>query len=172
MANGVTVVGGGIGGLITAVACREAGLDVRVLEAKKALGGRARSLDGPYGANWGPHVLYANGSLWQWLDERGLGEPAARVAWSAPIRFRAQGRARRVPPSALMRAVLRLRSVDVPQDPSFAEWAGAVVGDEAATLAARPAGPLIFDADPGDSRPRSSWDASARSPPFPRRLGM
>jgi phytoene dehydrogenase-like protein len=149
MARPVTIVGAGIGGLVTAVACREAGLDVQLFEAKKAPGGRARSLDGDYRANWGPHVLYASGSFWQWLDERGLGEPAARVARTAPIRFRTRGRACRVPPQALMRCMLRLRSADPPDDVSFAEWARDLVGERAAALAARLAGALVFDADPG-----------------------
>jgi hypothetical protein len=34
---------------------------------------------------WGPHVLYADGPLWRWLDERGLARPAARLAAVAGV---------------------------------------------------------------------------------------
>ena len=68
----ITVVGGGLAGLTAAIACAEEGAEVRLLEAHEQLGGRARSADGPYKANLGPHALYNDGPFWDWLSERGL----------------------------------------------------------------------------------------------------
>ena len=51
-----------------------------LLEAHDDLGGRARSTDGPYKANLGPHVLYKDGPFWRWLRERDLMPPYARAA--------------------------------------------------------------------------------------------
>ncbi|HEX4806722.1 MAG TPA: NAD(P)-binding protein, partial [Conexibacter sp.] len=36
----ITVVGGGVAGLVAAIACAEAGAPVRLLEAHETLGGR------------------------------------------------------------------------------------------------------------------------------------
>ena len=63
----ITVVGGGMAGLTAAIASAEGGARVRLLEAHEALGGRARSMGGPYKANFGPHVIYKDGALWDWL---------------------------------------------------------------------------------------------------------
>jgi phytoene dehydrogenase-like protein len=68
----ITVVGAGLAGLTAAITCAEAGANVSLLEAHSALGGRARSSDGSYKANFGPHVLYKDGPLWEWLLERKL----------------------------------------------------------------------------------------------------
>ena len=43
----ITVVGGGIAGLVASIACAEGGANVRLLEAHAQLGGRGRSTDGP-----------------------------------------------------------------------------------------------------------------------------
>ncbi len=72
MSQQITIVGGGLAGLSAAIACAEGGAKVRLLEAHDALGGRARSNDGPFKANLGPHALYQDGPLWQWLAERKL----------------------------------------------------------------------------------------------------
>ena len=76
MRTQLTIVGGGLGGLVTAISAREAGLEVTLYEARKELGGRARTTPGPHRANWGPHVIYSDGPLWAWLDQRGLARPA------------------------------------------------------------------------------------------------
>jgi phytoene dehydrogenase-like protein len=149
MSGQVTIVGGGIGGLVTAIAAREAGLPVRLLEAKKELGGRGRSLDGPYKANWGPHVLYGSTEMWEWLDARGLGEPAARPVMTAPLRFRFRGRVQRTPPPKVIRAAFRLARMDLPTDRSFLDWGREIIGDEALVRhAAALAGPLLFSHEP------------------------
>ena len=61
----ITIVGGGIAGLTAAIACAEGGANVSLLEAHSAVGGRARSCDGRYKANFGPHVLYKDGLFWR-----------------------------------------------------------------------------------------------------------
>lgn len=60
----VTVVGGGIAGLLSAIAVAEAGSAVPH-EATTTLGGRARISGHPYRANLGPHALYTDGQAWK-----------------------------------------------------------------------------------------------------------
>src|SRR3954465_3004117 len=88
--NEITVVGGGLGGLVAAISCAEGGARVRLLEAHRQLGGRARTSEGAFRANLGPHVIYDDGPLWTWLVERGLAgdEPRSPVRG---IRFRRDG---------------------------------------------------------------------------------
>ena len=74
----VTVIGGGLAGLVAACEAAEAGAPVRLLEARRQLGGRAKSLTGPYAANHGPHALYAGTEMWRWLRARGLHRPTRR----------------------------------------------------------------------------------------------
>src|ERR1039458_10719327 len=92
----ITVVGGGLAGLSAASAWAEGGAKVHLLEAHDSLGGRTRSDDGPFKANLGPHALYQDGPLWQWLAERNLPPPhvgpplggasGARVRWGGAVR--------------------------------------------------------------------------------------
>jgi phytoene dehydrogenase-like protein len=149
MSTQLTIVGGGLGGLVSAIAAREAGLDVRLLESKRELGGRARSTPAPYVANWGPHALYADGPMWKWLDERGLARPSAKPPLRHALLFRQDGKLRRLPGRALTMAVARLRRTEAPADRSFADWAAELVGDEVATRVAHMAGVFSFDHDPG-----------------------
>jgi phytoene dehydrogenase-like protein len=149
MATQLTIVGGGLGGLVSAIAAREAGLDVRLLESKRELGGRARSTPAPYVANWGPHALYADGPMWKWLDERGLARPSAKPPLRHGLLFRQDGKLRRLPGRALTMAVARLHRTEAPADRSFADWAAELVGDEVATRVAHMAGVFSFDHDPG-----------------------
>ena len=90
MRTHLTIVGGGLAGLAAAIAAREAGLEVTLYEERSQLGGRARTVPGAYQANWGPHVLYADGPLWSWLDRRGLARPAYRYPARARVAFRAR----------------------------------------------------------------------------------
>ena len=68
----ITIVGGGIAGLVAAIACAEEGAKVRLVEAHESLGGRGRSSDGPYKANLGPHAMYKDGAFWRWMRERDI----------------------------------------------------------------------------------------------------
>ncbi len=134
----LTVVGGGIGGLTAAIAAAERGSQVRLMESKPTLGGRARTTEGAFRANWGPHVVYSDGSLWRWLDERGLARPAARAPLGAKLVFRENGRGHRLPPRGMVTALWRLRRRDAPADRTFHDWASGVVGEvQARRLAGR-----------------------------------
>lgn len=143
----VTVVGAGLGGLITAIELAEAGLPVEVLEARSRPGGRARSLAGPYAANFGPHALYSTTVLWHWLRRRGL-QGTAIMPKSPRIAFRWNGTVSRLPPRAAL-ALLRLRSVAAPVDEDLRTWATSRWGPEQAAALSAAAGALTFDHDPG-----------------------
>jgi hypothetical protein len=146
----LTIVGGGLAGLVAAIAAREAGLDVTLFEERSQLGGRARTAPGAYQANWGPHVLYADGPLWSWLDRRALARPAYRYPALAQVAFRADRRARVLPPPAVSTGIIRLRNAQAPAGRSFSEWAAERLKDErAAAQIAAFMGVVTFDYDPG-----------------------
>src|SRR2546421_11014787 len=111
----ITVVGGGVAGLVAAISCAEAGERVVLIEASRELGGRARTLDGDFRANFGPHVIYSDGASWAWLRERGL-TPSSKGSPLNGVRFVYDGRSRQRPPLSLVRAVLRLRHEAAPID--------------------------------------------------------
>jgi len=142
----VTVVGGGLGGLTAALACAERGHRVELHAANGQLGGRARSSEGPYVANLGPHALYADGAMWPWLRKRGLLPPAVRPKF---LRFRmqAEGRLRRTYPP-LAWAALRLPR-RAPVDLDYRSWATERVGERAAAAAIGLLSLPTFDHDPG-----------------------
>jgi FAD dependent oxidoreductase len=145
----VHVVGGGIGGLTAAIAAAEHGLSVVLSERRPRLGGRGWTTEGQFKANWGPHVIYSDGTWWEWLQQRGLAEPAARYPMLAPIRIRSGGRARRIPPIGALRALRTLRNVEAPVDTTFSEWASSRVGEVNARRLANFIGVTTYDYDPG-----------------------
>jgi hypothetical protein len=154
----ITVVGGGVAGLVASIACAEGGAPVRLLEAHAELGGRGRTTDGPYVAAFGPHVLYANGTLHAFLRERALLPPVRSAPLLAPIRFRAGGRARALPPGPFLRALPRLWRVrEAPDDVSFRTWASARVGAPAAEQLSHAAGVFSFHHDPGELSAAFVW---------------
>jgi phytoene dehydrogenase-like protein len=154
----ITVVGGGIAGLVASIACAEGGASVRLFEAHERLGGRGRSTDGLYIANFGPHVLYANGTLWRFLRERELLPAVARPPLGG-IFFRAGGTRRRTPPLAFSRAVLRLwRVTEAPDDVSFRAWVAQRCSEQAAELLSRSCGVFAFHHDPGELAASFAWD--------------
>jgi NAD(P)-binding Rossmann-like domain len=145
----MTIVGGGLGGLIAAISVAEAGAGVTLVEAKHTLGGRARSLDGPYGANWGPHALYADGQLWSWLSERDLLPATVEAAVDAGVVFRRDG-TRGPTPFEAFDAVARLaRTGEAPDHISFRRWAEMYVGEERAAELCSLSGVFCFHHDPG-----------------------
>lgn len=163
----VTVVGGGLAGLTAAIACAEGGAKVRLLEAHERLGGRARSADGPYKANLGPHVIYKDGSFWQWLSERDLLPPYAGPPLSG-IRFRWQGVVRRTPPLGTIPAVLRLRGREAPVDQDFRSWVRSHADERTAAMLSAAAGVYTFHHDPGELSAAFVWKHTTRvllSPP-------
>ena len=157
----ITIVGGGIAGLVAAISCAEASLEVRLLEAHEELGGRARSTDGPYKANLGPHVIYKDGPVWNWLREREI-LPPYRGLPLAGIRFRWQGEVRRTPPLGAIPAVMRLRGRQAPADVDFRSWATAQTDERTAEMMSAAAGVYTFHHDPGELSAAFVWSHSVR----------
>jgi phytoene dehydrogenase-like protein len=163
----ITVVGGGLAGLTAAIACAEGGAKVRLLEAYDSLGGRARSTGGPYKANLGPHVIYKDGPLWAWLEERDL-LPAYAGLPLAGVRFRWQGTVRRTPPLSAIPAVLRLRGREAPVELDFRSWAASHTDERTAEMLSAAAGVYTFHHDPGELSAAFVWGHTVRvllSPP-------
>jgi phytoene dehydrogenase-like protein len=160
----ITVVGGGLAGLVAGITCAEAGAGVRLHEAHSTLGGRARTSPPPYIANEGPHVVYADGPLWAWLRERDLigRAPGVPLRAATGSYFRLDGRLRRRPPTALLRMLATARRHRAPVDRSFADWAGDRFGDETARLAANLMGVVTFEADPGRLSAAFVWERLVR----------
>jgi phytoene dehydrogenase-like protein len=157
----ITVVGGGIAGLSAAIAAAEEGASVRLLEKASQVGGRARSSDGDYVANLGPHVIYKDGPFFGWLRERDLMPPFAGPPLSG-LRFRFQGELRRSPPLGSLPSVLRLRGREAPHDRSFRDWAAAHTGEAAAKMLSAAAGVYTFHHDPGELSAAFVWGHSVR----------
>jgi len=157
----ITVIGGGLAGLTAAISCAEQGAEVRVLEAHAELGGRARSMDGPYKANLGPHALLSSNPFWSWLGERNLLPPYARPPLSG-VRFRWRDDIRRVPAVGAAVAALRLRGRTAPVDLDFRTWATDHVGADAAEALARSAGILTYHHDPGELSATFLWEPLVR----------
>src|SRR5580693_7258902 len=124
----ITIVGGGIAGLVAAIACAEEGAKVRLVEAHESLGGRGRSTDGPYKANLGPHAMYKDGAFWRWMRERDV-LPAHASPRLTGVRLRVGGTLRRTPPLGSLPAMLRLRGREAPVATDFRTWAAGHVED-------------------------------------------
>ncbi len=160
----ITVVGGGLGGLTAAIAAAEQGASVDLYEGHQTLGGRARSSEGPYVANDGPHVFYDNGPHWSWLASRGLVTPSARAPLGAltKLRFRHQGRLVALPPGDLAK-LLAKRKVVAPVDRSLRDWAGEQFGAESARQMAGLLGAVTFDHDAGRLSAAFGWERFVRA---------
>ncbi|MFG2534302.1 NAD(P)-binding protein [Streptomyces sp. NPDC048511] len=146
----IHIVGGGLAGLTAAITAAESGVQVTLHEAHHTLGGRARTSDGPYLTNEGPHALYRRGPHWTWLEQRGL---LGRMASVPPLEatrflFRRDGVLRRTPPLAMLR-LSRRNPRTAPVDADFLSWATAQVGEEGARAAAHYVGVALFHHDPG-----------------------
>jgi phytoene dehydrogenase-like protein len=169
----ITIVGGGLAGLTAAITAAEAGAPVHLIEAHDALGGRARSTDGPYKANLGPHVIYKDGPLWAWLRDHDLLPPAARPPLGG-IRVRWQGDIRRTPPLASIPTVLRLRGREAPVDRAFRDWVADHSDEGTAAMLSAAAGVYTFHHDPGELSAAFVWPRTVRAlltpPPVARYL--
>ncbi len=167
----ITIIGGGLAGLTAAISAAEQGSPVRLLEAHEELGGRARSMNGPYKANLGPHALLSNSPFWRWLGDRELLPKYARPPLSG-VRFRWQDAIRRVPAVGAAVAALRLRGRSAPVDVDFRTWATDLVGSDAAEALARSAGILTYYHDPGELSAAFVWEPLVRgllsAPPVAR----
>ncbi|MEF9884426.1 phytoene desaturase family protein [Streptomyces sp. P9-A4] len=146
----LTIIGGGFAGLTAAITAAEAGLKVTVHEAHDTLGGRARTAEGPYATNEGPHALYRGGPHWTWLRQRGLLGPLAPLpaADALRLRFHRAGALRRTPPPGLLRQSLRTAE-RAPADLDFLTWATRLAGERTAREAAAYAAVALFHHAPG-----------------------
>nr|WP_308039768.1 FAD-dependent oxidoreductase [Streptomyces sp. PSKA30] len=146
----MTVIGGGFAGLTAAITAAEAGAKVTVYEAHHTLGGRARTAEGPYRTNEGPHALYNGGPHWAWLKQRDLIGPLATIPplEAARLRLRHRGALRRTPPFAMLK-LLRRSARHAPVDVDFLTWATEQAGEEGARAAAHYAAVALFHHDPG-----------------------
>jgi phytoene dehydrogenase-like protein len=95
------VIGGGLGGLVAAIRRAEHGVPVTLHEARRQLGGRARSTGPPFVANDGPHDIYADGITWRFLHDRRVAVPVARPPAVAAPGSMVRGRIRRMPRAML-----------------------------------------------------------------------
>jgi phytoene dehydrogenase-like protein len=123
---------------------------VTLHEAHHTLGGRARTAQGPYRTNEGPHALYNGGPHWAWLKQRGLIGPLAPIPLleGARLRLRHRGVLRRTPPFAMLK-LLRPGARHAPVDVDFLTWATELAGKEGARAAAHYAAVALFHHDPG-----------------------
>jgi phytoene dehydrogenase-like protein len=157
----ITVIGGGLAGLTAAITCAEGDADVRLLEAHDQLGGRARSTDGPYKANLGPHAIYSGGVLWDWLSARGLMPPLARPPLTG-VRFHFGGAVHRTPPLSLIPPGLRLRGRMAPVEQDFRSWVRDHADERTADFLSALAGVYTFHHDPGELSAAFVWERTQR----------
>jgi len=146
----IHIVGGGLAGLTAAITAAESRAPVTLHEAHHTLGGRARTSEGPYLTNEGPHALYRRGPHWTWLGQRGLLGPIASVPPREGTRFlfHRDGALRRTPPLAMLR-LARRSTRSAPVDSDFLSWATGRAGAAGARAAAHYMGVALFHHDPG-----------------------
>ncbi|MCP3821125.1 NAD(P)-binding protein [Streptomyces sp. A3M-1-3] len=146
----ISVIGGGFAGLTAAISAAEAGLGVTLYESHHTLGGRARTAEGPYRTNEGPHALYNRGPHWTWLKQRDLIGPLGALPplEAARLRLHRNGALHRLPPLAMLR-LLRRPARQAPVDRDFLSWATEEVGAAGARAAAHFTAAALFHHDPG-----------------------
>ncbi|MGW1815997.1 NAD(P)-binding protein [Streptomyces sp. NPDC002125] len=146
----IHIVGGGLAGLTAAITAAESHAPVTLHEAHRTLGGRARTSDGPYLTNEGPHALYRRGPHWTWLSKRGLLGPLASVPprEAARFLFHRGGTLRRTPPLGMLR-LARRSARTAPVGTDFLSWATGETGEAGARAAAHYMGVALFHHDPG-----------------------
>ena len=157
----ITVIGGGLAGLVAAINCAESGCRVKLYEAHEQLGGRARSTAGPYKANLGPHAIYTGGVLWDWLNQRDLMPPVARPPLTG-VRFHYAGAVHRTPPLSLIPPGLRLRGRAAPVDQDFRSWVSDHADESIANFLSALAGVYTFYHDPGELSAAFVWARTQR----------
>lgn len=155
----ITVVGGGLAGLVAGIEATEAGAQVRVLEARRRLGGRATSTPPPFVANLGTRAIY-DGPFWEWLRDRGLALPATRPRLRG-VRWGWRHRLRSAPPLALARAARLVRRA-APVELDLRTWLTDRCGGAAAEAVAGVAVAFTYDHDPGRLSAAFVWDKARR----------
>ena len=166
----VTIVGGGLAGLIAAVEVAERGGRAALHERSGELGGRARTGGPPYRTNFGPHAIYRDGPLWAWLKARDL-LPPTRASNPLTVRFVWRGRLRRTLPRPARYAIQHtLRTA--PSDRSYREWIAPRMRASDVDACCRVACFHSFAADPGALAADFVNERNARlvRPPSPARF--
>jgi hypothetical protein len=156
----ISIVGGGLAGLVAAISVAEQGGRAVLHESSTRLGGRARSAQGSYCTNFGPHALYRHGDLEAWLCERDL-LPEVGFPSLTGLRLRRDGRLSRLPLALL--PMMRSAGADAPADRSYREWATERMGARAAEAAIGFAALPTFHADPGSLSAAFVQERIARS---------
>ncbi|MBD2897611.1 hypothetical protein amrb99_65750 [Actinomadura sp. RB99] len=142
----LTIVGAGLTGLTAAIEAAEHGRRVSVVEAHSRPGGRARTLDGPYRANTGPHAIYVDGAWWEWLERRDLVPP---VVEAPPLARLVRSEGRLGPwPSELGAAIAALPG-EAPAAEPYRAWLLRHVGARTAEAIIGVCFVFTFDHDPG-----------------------
>jgi glycine/D-amino acid oxidase-like deaminating enzyme len=143
----ITVVGGGIAGLVAAIVCAQQSRSVILHEATGKLGGRARGASGPYLANHGPHALYGDGPFYAWLRRETLLPKLVRPSIPT-LRTRIDGRITRLP-LPLVSATVRLRG-KAPAELDYRTWAAQRAGERTVEAAIGFVSLPTFHHDPGE----------------------
>jgi NAD(P)-binding Rossmann-like domain len=158
----IHVVGGGIAGLVAAITAAEGDAGVVLHEAAPQLGGRARSGDGPYGVNLGPHVIY-RGALTRFLRDHAIDrEVPTRRPRPHGIRIVDEDGVHG-PAAALMSFLATQHSRDAPADADFSRWATSTFGERIGTQLCQLAGLSTFHHEPGSLSADFVWSRCRRT---------
>jgi phytoene dehydrogenase-like protein len=141
----ISIIGGGIAGLVAAITVAERGGSAVLYEANPKLGGRARTEEAPYRANLGPHALY-HGAFTDWLTARSL-FPPSRPPKATAIKLARNNRVRMLPLALL--PILRTLKREAPIDLDYRSWANQHVSPRSAEAAIGFASLPTFHGDPG-----------------------
>lgn len=141
----ISIIGGGIAGLIAAITVVEQGGNAVLFEASPRLGGRARTDDSPYRTNLGPHAFYI-GAFSEWLTSQKICpqlEPPKRSAFKLARKNRIQ-----LLPLAMLPALRSLKR-EAPIDLDYRTWAHQQMSRRGAEAAISFASLPTFHGDPG-----------------------
>ena len=159
----IHVVGGGIAGLVAAITAAEGGARVVLHEAGAQVGGRARSGDGPYGVNLGPHVLYRGGAVTEFLRQHGLDrELSLRLPRVLGVRM-LDDRGVHHPITGLRAFAAMHWKRAAPADLDFETWATRSFGMAIGTQLRHLSGLYTFHHDPGSLSAAFVWDGCRRT---------
>ncbi len=153
----ITVIGGGLAGLVAAITAADAGAPVVLHEAGPQLGGRAASGDGPYGVNLGPHVIYEGGAVTAFLRQRRLHrELRLRPTTTRGVRF-VDERGAHLGANTIAPFVAMHLKREAPADVDFATWATESFGRRIGTTLRHLSGLYTFHHDPGSLAADFVW---------------
>jgi phytoene dehydrogenase-like protein len=142
----ITIVGGGLAGMVAAIHVAEGGGRVTLHEAGSQLAGRARTDAGDYRVNFGPHALYRRGAFGDWLSAKKLLPPVYYPSLTG-LRMLTGGKLRRFPPGLMK--VMRSGQLEAPIDDDYRSWATRELGEGAARVAIGLASLPTYHPDPG-----------------------